>query len=445
MFGLYLPFFVVSTYCYGLIGLPYPLEWERKNVSIQSNEPKTIEGYLELYEGSKIREMELSHFDNDENTIGYEPNVTFQVPERLRSRVNFWKQIYAKYTSDEAIIHDSEHPEIIYDVVNIKHIMKNTSLSYRSKIRRINKYLKSYKKRIIENLKFLNSIKDNPLLVPFELFHVYKKFEKINNPNKYLEATKNIRTQIGQRDKIIRGFFFGGRYFDKIKEVFSQKKLPQELSRLPLIESAFNLSARSRLGASGVWQFMRSTGKKFLRINKFVDERNDPIIASKAAAELLLKNFETLGSWPLAITAYNHGRSGIAKAVSELSTTDICTIIENYKARRFGFASRNFYAEFLAILEIEREYRKYFGKLMVDSPIFYVEFLMKDNVMFDEMTNICSISEEELALLNPALSNKVISGKLPIPKGYLLKIPPEKESKCLSGYRNVTSISDFRY
>jgi len=224
-------------------------------------------------------------------------------------------------------------------------------------------------------------------------------------------------------------------------DIFQQKGVPKELTRLPLVESAFNLSARSKVGASGIWQFMRSTGKLFLRIDKSVDERNDPITAAWAASELLRRNFERLKSWPLAITAYNHGPEGMARAVETLGTRDLAQIIKRYKGRTFGFASSNFYCEFLAILELERDYRRHFGKLLVDAPISFEEFLVGDNVKFEDLADACRMSEEQLASWNPALTDWVVSGKGHVPQGYRLKVPPGKMESCRSGMRNARKVS----
>src|SRR4029078_6792191 len=89
---------------------------------------------------------------------------------------------------------------------------------------------------------------------------------------------------------------------------------------------------------------------------------------TRGAALHLRENYESLGSWPLAITAYNHGRAGVARAVSETGSTDIGTIVKRYRGPLFGFASRNFYAEFVAAVTVEGEYEQYFGKLDFDGP-----------------------------------------------------------------------------
>jgi membrane-bound lytic murein transglycosylase D len=127
-----------------------------------------------------------------------------------------------------------------------------------------------------------------------------------------------------------------------------------ELAALPMVESSYNPQAYSKAGAVGLWQFIRSTGKQYLTIKRKRDDRRDPIRATEAAAHLLRHNYETLGSWPLAITAYNHGREGILTARAAVGSSAIEEIIARYNGPRFGFASRNFYAEFLAALEVVR-------------------------------------------------------------------------------------------
>ena len=89
--------------------------------------------------------------------------------------------------------------------------------------------------------------------------------------------------------------------------------LPTELAALPHVESSFNTYAYSKVGAAGMWQFMRGTGRRFLRIDAAVDERLDPYRSTEAAASFLEQNYIVLGSWPLALTAYNHGAGGMKR------------------------------------------------------------------------------------------------------------------------------------
>ena len=136
---------------------------------------------------------------------------------------------------------------------------------------------------------------------------------------------------------------------------------------LPLVESSFENRALSNAGAAGIWQFTRGTGRLYLNVNRKVDERLDPAKAARAAARLLHDNYGALGSWPLAITAYNHGRAGMMRAQSEAGS-EITKIIDTYRGPLFGYASMNFYSEFLAAVDVYNNYEQYFGQLTLDKP-----------------------------------------------------------------------------
>jgi hypothetical protein len=138
----------------------------------------------------------------------------------------------------------------------------------------------------------------------------------------------------------------------RILPILRRHNVPEELAALPLVESSFNPHARSKAGAVGLWQFIRATGKNYLSITRRRDDRRDPIRATEAAARLLKHNYEALGSWPLAIMAYNHGKEGIQAARTAVGSSAAEVIIAQYEGPRFGFASRNFYPEFLAALEL---------------------------------------------------------------------------------------------
>ena len=144
--------------------------------------------------------------------------------------------------------------------------------------------------------------------------------------------------------------------------------MPIELTRLPHIESSFENRALSKVGAAGMWRIMPATGRRYLRVGGGVDERLHIPTATRAAAQILRENYERLGNWPLAITAYNHGANGMLQAVDTMDTTDFGIIVQRYRGPLFGFASRNFYAEFLAALDLSQNYKQYFGDLLFAEP-----------------------------------------------------------------------------
>src|SRR5690606_34812377 len=181
-------------------------------------------------------------------------------------------------------------------------------------------------------------------------------------------AAESVRFQLGQADRFREGIVRSGAWRDYIAATFEQMDVPVELAALPHVESSFNTYAYSKVGAAGMWQFMRSTGRRFLRIDAAVDERLDPYKATQAAARFLQQNYIVLDSWPLAVTAYNHGPGGMRRAREQLGTSDITTIVRNYNSRTFGFASRNFYVAFLAAVEIDADPQKFFGPIRRNPP-----------------------------------------------------------------------------
>jgi membrane-bound lytic murein transglycosylase D len=213
-----------------------------------------------------------------------------------------------------------------------------------------------------------------------------------------------------------------------MERTFREAGLPIELTRLPLIESCFNVQAYSKAGAAGIWQFIPATGRRFLRIDGLIDERRDPLAATRAAARYLAILYDELGSWPLAITSYNHGPVGISRAVDEVGSRDIATIVRRYDGNAFGFASRNFYAEFLAAVEVEGDHKTYFGDLPFPPPLQVREHRLDRPVGIQVAARMAGVDRDELAELNPALSDTVVSGRRSIPAGYRLRLPePAKD------------------
>lgn len=423
--------------------LPYPIEspdFESLPGIPVWREAEVVPGYSELYSKSQLREMTLPRFEGQSKALGYTDGA-FMVPMALQGRVDFWKRIYTVQTSTEAVLHDSKNLGVQYGVVDVSHIAANPDKIPKKKRAWVQDFLKKAKKNVERNLALIDSHKDSPSEIPLDLFKLFRLFPNAADGSRFKAAKQNVRAQVGQRDRIIQGFLFSGRYLPKMMQIFERKQLPKELTRLPFVESAFNLNARSKVGASGIWQFMPETAKRFLRVDRAIDERNDPILATQAAAELLRLNYEALGNWPLAITAYNHGREGMLRAVQSLQTRDLSEIIERYEAPTFGFASANFYAEFLAILEVEREYRKYFGQLQVDPPLEVTTMTLSKDISFEEVAGACRMPEDQLAIFNLAFTDKILTGELHIPAKYPIQIPPTQKEACVSGLRNVAGAT----
>ncbi len=180
------------------------------------------------------------------------------------------------------------------------------------------------------------------------------------------DLLENIHTQRGIKERFRDGVIRSGRYVSSFQKIMEGEGVIPELALLPLVESSFQ-NAKSKAAALGVWQFTRSTGRLYMRVNGKTDERLDPLKSTRAAAKLLRDNYRALGSWPLAITAYNHGRAGMQRAKDEVGP-DISQIINEYRGPVFGYASMNFYTEFLAAVDVYNHYEEHFGALALDKP-----------------------------------------------------------------------------
>ncbi|HIQ37982.1 MAG TPA: lytic transglycosylase domain-containing protein, partial [Desulfocapsa sulfexigens] len=253
----------------------------------------------------------------------------------IDNNVRFWESIYGRYSTSQAVVHDSDNLGIVYEVIPIF----NYRLPGASKINRpIIKGIKKKYSRILGKL--AKGISPHTT----EEKRVAALFGKVSR-KRLKKAADSVRVQIGQKDRFLEGVIRSGAYMPEIREIFKKQGLPEDLAYLPHVESSFNPKAYSKAGASGIWQFTRSTGKQFLTINYALDERQDPILSSHAAASFLKNNYKLLGSWPLALTAYNYGPSGMLRAKEAHLSYE--RIFSRYEKGHFKFASRNFYSEFL--------------------------------------------------------------------------------------------------
>jgi membrane-bound lytic murein transglycosylase D len=270
----------------------------------------------------------------------------------LEGRIEFWKKVYTQYGQDDVIIHDRIRVNLIYDVA-VRGEQEAKVDTVEQAIEEIRSNLENP-----ENLSpFAKQIRDTIVAngVPLTAASLG-------------DLRDNVHTQLGIKERFREGIIRSGRYLEAFQEIFDKEGLPLEIALLPLVESSFENRARSNAGAAGIWQFTRGTGRLYLTVSRRIDERLDPAKATRAAARLLRDNYDALGSWPLAITAYNHGRAGMLRAQSEVGSSDITKVIDEYKGPLFGYASMNFYSEFLAAIDVYTNYEQYFGQLVLDQP-----------------------------------------------------------------------------
>lgn len=366
--------------------------------------------------------------------------VLLPVLPGLEPQVEFWKKIFATYSTRQVVIHDALYLDRVYEVLDFESLSDN-GLSDAEIAAYSQDKVRSEKERIRAVLLRLHQLGSDPGDLSPEERKIWGLFADVNNASKFLEAAADdrIRSQAGLRERFAAGVEVSRRYLPEMERIFRRTGLPVELTRLPLVESCFNVRAYSKAGAAGVWQFMPATARSYMRVDRFVDQRRDPIISTRAAAEYLRASYELLGNWPLAITAYNHGRAGLANAVATVGSSDLMQIIRQYHGPAFKFASRNFYAEFLAALDVDRNFSKYFGELYPARPRATESVIVPASASLRVVAGASNVDVETLAELNPALADDVFSGRRPVPKGYELRVPAGSAAGFEHRYASVAA------
>ena len=337
---------------------------------------------------------------------------TLPRPQGLEPNVRFWSRIYSEVDTHGGLIHDSERLDVVYETLSFPE-----GLTGRERERRIEQAKRRYAAILLQ---LAAGQRSEPSAEAERVLALWPA----GTTNATLRAAaRNVRFQLGQADKFRAGLIRASQWRTHIERVLAEEGVPKELAALPHVESSFNPRAYSHVGAAGLWQFMRSTGRRYMRVDDVVDERMDPHKASVAAARLLGYNFRQIESWPLAITAYNHGLTGMVRAARTLGTRDIATIVARYQSRSFGFASRNFYAEFLAASEIDREPERFFGRLETLPEIEYEVVVLDHFYRIGSLQRALGIDLEALRENNLALRPPVWSGAKYVPRGYELRVP----------------------
>jgi membrane-bound lytic murein transglycosylase D len=315
--------------------------------------------------------------------------------DSLSERVDFWVKIYSYYNTNQGVFHLVDDPSFILGEVDVSEILNSPVLSSRESLKQANKKIESTRNELLSKWKISDS--------------------------------RKVRLQMGLKDRMEKAFFVSGRYLPMMEKIFKNKSLPIELTRLVFVESSFNVHAQSKAGASGLWQIMPSVAKPYGYIRSNYDKRNHPTYATKLAADILEKNFKSLGSWPLAITAYNHGLTGVKRMIVRSSSERIEDLIDSEKpSATWGFASKNFYACFLAVLKVEKNALFLFGEDLVRSEkLNYKEVKLTRKVSREKILKLYNGSLTRFKQLNPHLNWTKIMKSKKIPAGIPLVVPAE--------------------
>ena len=362
------------------------------------------------------------------SSVGQGP---FAVDPKLRGRVDFWKDVFSKYGNKQVVVHHREFPQVIFGVLDFSaeaQVMGPIELArHRDRVER--ETIASMRQQISA------LIAGEEARTAFQRSFIEKMEQLPAEARSYRRIIDEdlIRTQTGIRERYGQAMMRAWRYLPAMEKIFVEEfGLPKELTRIPFIESSFDYTAYSSVGAAGIWQFMPRTARSHrLLVGRYVDERRDPLKATRAAAEYLRSAYQSLGAWPLAITSYNHGVGGVRSKVRQAGTDNIAEIVEHPTERYFGFASTNFYPEFLAAVEIFEDHDRYFPEIPVQPPLRVASYPVRAPMSTAHAARQLGLSVEALKEANYALLDPVWKGRAAIPAGYVLQVPVQVNERMV--------------
>lgn len=371
----------------------------------------------------------------------FEGSYRFDVPGNLQQRVDFWVNIFTRWHDQVYVIHDRRHPWRVIDFVFFDRLAERTQDSrYLIKKVQSEKLQQLMQRYELALQRFAEDGKDALSVGVFErrLFRSYQ--DSRDALEDLLSGQVRLRVQKGLASSFLIAARRAQNYLPYFEKEFRSVGVPIALTRIAFVESMFNPSAVSKVGASGMWQFMPATAKHFMLVNRRLDERHSPFKAARAAAKMLKNDYKSLKSWPLAVTAYNHGRGGVLRASRTVGTSDLSKIIQGYADKRaFGFASQNFYAEFLAAVKsyellVERR------QLSIVPSSWDIEVVhLQQPTRIKDLEKVLGIPQQMIQDFNPCIKENTFENHTlyRLPSRYRLYVPKHASHLTASYVRNL--------
>ncbi|MCP4499106.1 MAG: transglycosylase SLT domain-containing protein [Deltaproteobacteria bacterium] len=335
----------------------------------------------------------------------------------LEPAVAFWKNVYAVWSINEIALHDDKDFSIVYTVVKVP--KRGTKLKGKTR----GQTVKQAKIELIKVLASLAKKKPNSAekLSGLEK-EVFVALQKVKRRDKY-KRKGHIRAQNGLRERFRYGWINAGAFESEVRRQLKVAGHPGELVALAYVESLMSLKVKSYAGAQGIWQFMPATGREYMNINEVLDERHDPILATVAAGKYINTALKRVGPWPVAITSYNYGRAGVRRLIKKAGSKDLSVLLKISKAKRFGFAARNYYASFLAVTEVLSSPTSHFRGAKQVAPWSYDVVRLPFPMKVPALTKKGAVTAKDLKRMNPAIRTKVRKGSAVLPEGFPIRIP----------------------
>ena len=348
--------------------------------------------------------------------IAVEPPV-FPRPAGLEPQIEFWRHVFAVWHLDQVALHDDEHMNLVYEVIDLP----PAASDHYSRERR--RFVRTRQDALAHRLRTLERKRSRSLTLTAGEQALEDKITAVAGAGAIYGASSRLRSQRGLRERFKRGLEISGRYDGLFRQVFREAGLPEDFAYLPHVESSFQLNARSSAGAVGMWQFTRPAAQTYMNTHPALDERLDPVASARGAARYLNDAYDRLGDWALAVTSYNHGIGGMKRAKRHFGT-DFVRIVREYQHPYFGFASRNFYAEFLAVREIARDPEVYFPEgIAYERPLDWDRVVLRRATAVPELAFQFNVHQRTLTHMNPAWTRAARSARVSLPAGTEVWLP----------------------
>ena len=279
----------------------------------------------------------------------------------------------------------------------------------------------------------------NQPAVPRPLRGIYERRLDSISKDIPLEYNEYVQTYIDlymqNRDEMGQVIGLSKYYFPIYEKAFHDAGIPEEIKFLSIVESKLDPNAVSRVGATGPWQFMFTTGKLYgLDIDSYVDERRDPIQATYAAAAYLKDAYQEFGDWLLAIASYNCGKSNVERAVEKAGTTDFWSLRQYLPSETRGYVPA-----FIAMNYVMNYYNKH--NIVPQACNFAIKtdtVMVKKYVSLSNVSQALKINISELAILNPAYRRLIVNGSNTSPRRLILPQVAKENYAALYNVLNGT-------
>jgi membrane-bound lytic murein transglycosylase D len=341
----------------------------------------------------------------------------------LQPNVDFWIKVFAKWDLHDFVYHDDQYLKIIYKTVQTPSINSGDKIADSDR-----EHLRQQKSILKKELKALELSVANKTPLSLQQQQRYDQIVAVAGKSAISGISERLRYQRGQRSRYLKGLKIEAKYIELFKALFKAGNVPHGIAYLPHVESSFRNSVTSSANATGMWQFTKGAKDIFMIKSPAVDERVDPVASARGAVRYMQAGYRYLDSWPLAVTSYNHGIGGMRKA-KKAAGSDLGNIHNQYRGKNFGFASRNFYPELIAVRYISHNRDKYFGNVKVQSPLDIAAFILPKDTLLKDLLAQWKYTKVDLEPLNPAILDAGWRSSSPLPKGFIVWLPKQALSK----------------